>query len=74
MPPLSFGENWTIDRNGVYFYPAQSPKTLSYFDFATKKVLPIYEVRNSPYEVGASWSLGLSVSPDGRFILNSEIE
>jgi len=69
MPPLSFNENWTIDRNGVYFFPAQSPRTLSYFDFVTKKVRRIYEVGNSSYEVGASWSLGLSVSPDGRYIL-----
>jgi len=74
MPPLSFFANWTIDQNGVYFYPAQSPKTLSYFDFATKKVRSIYELRNDSYEVGTSPSIGVSISPDGRYILYAAAE
>jgi hypothetical protein len=69
MPPLAFAANWTIDRDGIYFYSAQSPTSLSYFDFVTQKVRQLYEVGDGCSEVGTSASLGLSVSPDGRYIL-----
>lgn len=67
MPPLSFVMNWTIVRDGVYFFPAEDFKTLSYFDFATKRVHPVFKV------TGASL-FGTSVSPDGRYILYSLID
>ena len=44
MPPLSFVGNWTLVRDGVYFYPAEDFMTLSYFDFATKRVHPVFKV------------------------------
>jgi serine/threonine protein kinase len=62
MPPLSAATNWTIVRDGVYFYPAEEFITLSYFDFATKRVRPAFKV------AGASF-LGISVSPDSRYVL-----
>jgi len=40
MPLLSFAANWATVRDGVYFYPADSPGTLSYFDFAIEEVRP----------------------------------
>jgi len=67
MPPLSWVENWTIVRDGVYFYPAEDFKTLSYFDFATKRVRPILKVNGPSF-------LGLSVSPDGNYILYSQLD
>jgi len=67
MPVLSFAANWTIVRDGVYFYPADSPGTLSYFDFATETVRPVLEVGRGSY-------YGLSVSPDGRYALYAKIE
>jgi len=70
MPPLSFVANWTINGNGVYFFPEQFPKTLSYFDFATKEVRQIYEVGKGHN----SYSMGLSVSPDGRYLLYNVAE
>jgi len=70
MPPLASGAKWTIHGNGIYFYPEQFPKTLSYFDFTTKKVRQIYEVVDLRRSLDKSMSgLGLSVSPDGRYIL-----
>jgi serine/threonine protein kinase/Tol biopolymer transport system component len=67
MPPLSFVANWTIVRDGVYFYPAEDFRTLSYFDFATKRVHPVFKV------IGGSF-LGISVSPDGRYILYALVD
>jgi serine/threonine protein kinase len=62
VPPLSFVGNWTIVRDGVYFFPAGDFMTLSYFDFATKRVHPVFHVAGGSF-------FGLSVSPDGRYVL-----
>jgi len=70
MPPLALAANWTINGNGVYFIPEQFPKTLSYFDFATKEVRQIYDVGKGHN----SYSMGLSVSPDGRYLLYNVAE
>jgi Tol biopolymer transport system component/DNA-binding winged helix-turn-helix (wHTH) protein len=67
MPPLSFGANWTIVREGVYFFPAEDFLTLSYFDFASKRARPLFTV-------GGGVFLGTSVSPDGRDILYAQFD
>ena len=67
MPPLSFVANWTIVREGVYFYPAEDFRTLSYFDFATKRVHPVFKVTGGSF-------FGISVSPDGRYILYAMLD
>ena len=64
MPRISEAELWTISRGGIYFVPADAPRSLRYFDFATRQVRPIFEVDKD-------FSTGLSVSPDGRWILYS---
>lgn len=67
MPPLAFHGNWTVVRDGVYFFPEDAPKTLNYFDFATKHVHPVLTVkRTAPF--------GLSVSPDERYLLFTQLE
>jgi Tol biopolymer transport system component/DNA-binding winged helix-turn-helix (wHTH) protein len=67
MPPLSFGTNWTLVRDGVYFFPAEDFLTLSYFDFATKRMRPVFKA-------GGGVFLGTSVSPDGRYILYAQFD
>jgi Tol biopolymer transport system component/DNA-binding winged helix-turn-helix (wHTH) protein len=67
MPPLSLGANWTLVRDGVYFFPAEDFMTLSYFDFATKRARPVFKV-------GGGVFLGTSVSPDGRYILYAQFD
>jgi Tol biopolymer transport system component/DNA-binding winged helix-turn-helix (wHTH) protein len=67
IPLLSFAANWTVVRDGIYFYPADSAETLSYFDFASQKVYPIDEVGRGSY-------YGLSISPDGHYALYSKTE
>jgi WD40 repeat protein len=67
MPPLAFHANWTVVRDGIYFFPEDTPKTLSYFDFATKHFHPVLTVEKpAPF--------GLSVSPDGRYLLFTQLE
>lgn len=67
MPTLSFAANWAIVPDGAYFYPADSPETLSYFDFGTETIHPVFEVGRGSY-------YGLSISPDGRYALYAKIE
>jgi hypothetical protein len=47
--------------------PADSPKRLRYFDFATKKIREVFEIDKD-------FGDGLSVSPDGRWLLYSQID
>jgi Tol biopolymer transport system component len=57
-------ELWTLTRSGIYFVPAEAPRSLRYFDFATRQIRLIFEVDKD-------FGNGLSVSPDGRWILYS---
>ena len=65
LPPMLFDVNWTPVSGGIYFVPADSPRSLRYFDFATKKIEPVFEVVTDFHS-------GLSVSSDGRWVLYSQ--
>jgi Tol biopolymer transport system component/DNA-binding winged helix-turn-helix (wHTH) protein len=56
---------WTISPDGIYFVSADAPKSVSFYDFATRHVRPVFTVQND-------FDDGLSVSPDGRWILFSQ--
>ena len=66
LPRLSNSGLWTLSPGGIYFVPAEAPRSLRYFDFATKQIRPIFEVDKD-------FGSGLSVSPDGRWILYSQV-
>ena len=34
---------WTLSPSGIYFVPAEAPRSLRYFDFATRQLRPIFE-------------------------------
>ena len=65
LPRLSSSGLWTLSPGGIYFVPADAPRSLRYFDFASKQIRPIFEVDKD-------FSSGLSVSPDGRWIVYSQ--
>jgi WD40-like Beta Propeller Repeat len=66
--PAIAGQNlWTLGQQGVYFVPAQNPKSLNYFDFATKTNHQIFGIEKD-------FGGGLSISPDGHWVLYSQIE
>jgi hypothetical protein len=59
--------NFTVVRKGVYFVPASGPLSIEFMNFANGKVVGIARPLHEP-----AW--GLSVSPDGRWLLYSEFE
>ncbi len=65
LPHLPFETAWTPTAGGIYFVPADSPRSLRYFDFASKQIHPVFEA-------DTDFNSGLSVSSDGRWILYSQ--
>ena len=64
LPRLSGSGVWTLSPGGIYFVPADAPRSLRYFDFASKQIRPILEADKD-------FGGGLSVSLDGRWIMYS---
>jgi Tol biopolymer transport system component/DNA-binding winged helix-turn-helix (wHTH) protein len=62
LPRVRDSKVWVLSSGGIYFVPAEAPRSLRYFDFTTRQVRPIFEVDQD-------FNSGLSVSPDGRWIL-----
>ena len=58
---------FTIAGSDGNFVPADAPKSVQYFDFATKQVRQIFDVEKK-------FEDGLSVSPDGRWILYTQMD
>jgi Tol biopolymer transport system component/DNA-binding winged helix-turn-helix (wHTH) protein len=68
IPYVAWAMNlWTIVPQGIYFVPADASRSLRYFDFKTKTV-------RQTFELDKEFSAGLSVSPDGHWMLYSEVE
>jgi Tol biopolymer transport system component/DNA-binding winged helix-turn-helix (wHTH) protein len=70
MPRVKDADLWTVTANGIYFVPEGSPRSIQYFDFASKQVRHVTDVDKDL----RSWVGGLSVSPDGRWILYSQVD
>jgi Tol biopolymer transport system component/DNA-binding winged helix-turn-helix (wHTH) protein len=64
LPRVSHAALWALSPGGIYFVPAEAPRSLRYFDFATKQTRQIFEADNY-------FGSGLSVSPDGRWLMYS---
>jgi hypothetical protein len=67
LPHVLLDKAWTPAAGGIYFVPADSPRSLRYFDFATKQIQPVFEVDEDFHS-----DSGLSVSSDGRWVLYSQ--
>jgi Tol biopolymer transport system component/DNA-binding winged helix-turn-helix (wHTH) protein len=66
LPRLRNGAVWTLSPGGIYFVPGEAPRSVRYFDFATRKVRTLFETDKD--FVG-----DLSVSPDGRWISYAQV-
>jgi hypothetical protein len=66
LPPVLDFEHFILSPGGIYFVPADAPRSVRYFDFASKQIRPIFEVDKDFGE-------GMSVSPDGRWMLYSQV-
>jgi len=72
MPALrSSGYEWWPVESGIYFYPDTGAKTeLDFLDIRSSRIRRIYTFDKPP----APWLGGLSVSPDGKWLLYSRID
>jgi Tol biopolymer transport system component len=68
VKPADWGQ-WTVVDEGVYFVNATEPSSpaIEFFDFATSQVRPIATLEKPTI-------VGLAVSPDGRWILYTQID
>jgi Tol biopolymer transport system component/DNA-binding winged helix-turn-helix (wHTH) protein len=64
---LSNWSLWAIAAGGIYFVPADSPMSVNYFDFTTKEIREVFKVDKN-------FDDGLSVSPDGQWLLYSQLD
>jgi hypothetical protein len=62
-----YSDLWALVRQGIYFVPTDAPKSLRFFDFATKTTRRLFDIDKD-------FGTGLSISCDGRWLLYSQIE
>jgi Tol biopolymer transport system component/DNA-binding winged helix-turn-helix (wHTH) protein len=72
VPPLATnGYEWWPAATGMYFYAYRNGKAeVDFFDFGTSRTRRIYSLDKSP----ANWMGGLSVSPDGKWLVYSRVD
>ena len=67
MPKVLGASQWTLVHDGIYFVPQDSPRSICFFDFATRHTREIFKADK---DLGN----GISVSPDGRYMLYSQVD
>jgi Tol biopolymer transport system component/DNA-binding winged helix-turn-helix (wHTH) protein len=63
---LRYGAGWTLTPGGIYFVPGEAPRSVRYFDFATRRVRTLFQGDKD-------FCSGLSVSADGRWLLYAQV-
>ena len=70
MPKLEGGESWSATARGIYYTLSNpTPATINFYDFATRTVRRLANLPQRPTPGG-----GLSVSPDGRWLLYTQTD
>jgi Tol biopolymer transport system component len=68
---IRHSRHWAVTDRGIYYLSRdQPPWTVSFLDFATRRMTPVFAIPGKP----AFGSPGLAVSPDGRSMLYSQVE
>jgi hypothetical protein len=65
MPKISDEARWAVMPDGIYFSPQDNPRSICFYDFASKRTREIFRADKDLAE-------GLSISPDGRYMLYSQ--
>jgi Tol biopolymer transport system component/DNA-binding winged helix-turn-helix (wHTH) protein len=63
---VNASQSWLLSSTGIYFVPAESPRSVRFFEFASRRVRTIFE---SDHGIRT----GFSISPDGRWILYAQL-
>jgi Tol biopolymer transport system component/DNA-binding winged helix-turn-helix (wHTH) protein len=58
---------WHLTPSGIYFVPNEAPRTMRHFEFATRKIKDVFTLSKD-------FDAGISLSPDGRYILYSQFD
>ena len=67
MPSVIAASQWALMPDGIYFTPTSAPRSIDFYDFATRKVHEIFKA-------DADLSDGINRSPDGRYLLYSQLD
>jgi Tol biopolymer transport system component len=67
MPKITQDAKWTLMPNGIYFSPLDAPRSICFYDFASRQTRVIFRADKDLEE-------GMSISPDGRYMLYSQID
>jgi hypothetical protein len=70
-PIPEFGRFAAVTQKGVYFFNHKPiPRAIEFFDFETQRTTKVAEIEK-PLQ---AWNSGLAVSPDGQWVLYSQID
>ncbi len=67
MPDVPDLTGWAVVAEGIYCSPLDNPRSISFYDFATKHTRELFKVDKD-------LDAGMSISPDGRYMLYSQID
>jgi len=67
MPRIAVETQWAVAPNGIYFAGHDSPRTILFYDFTTRRTRAVFSTDRDLDD-------GLSVSSDGRYLLYSQMD
>lgn len=67
MPKIFDQSQWAVVPEGIYFTLQDNPRSISFYDFATKHTREVFRADKDLAE-------GMSISPDGRYMLFCQID
>ena len=67
MPKIDDQYEWAVVAEGIYFSRQDDPRSISFYDFATKHTREVFRVDKD-------LAAGMSISPDGRYMLYSQVD
>jgi Tol biopolymer transport system component len=67
MLNVEHNQQWQVTASGIYFVEERRPETALFFDFKTGRTKDLFKGNKAIMN-------GISVSPDGRFILYSQLD
>jgi Tol biopolymer transport system component len=71
IPPLSDAHQWWPSGSGIYFWIHTMDKPeVDFLDLRTSQIRRIYV----PHTLPTPWLAGLSVSPDGKWLVYSRVD